>query len=442
MDVLNNREWAILIWLIALLMYVVFMPKMEPVRHSALKTLKCFFVWKIQALLLLALFYVSLVVYFLHEMSLWHIGQLKNTLIWFIAVAFLSFFDLDKYKKNSGLFKRTILDSIKLITLVEFLISFYVLPILAELIFFPILVLITMMHAYSLTDKKYKSINNLFETILALIGLSLIVYAIYELVTNFSRFAKTGTVEDFLLPPLLTFTFLPFIFFMVVYTTYENIFVGLQFSIKDKRVKRFTKVFTVIVFNVRFKQLERWMWMLQVRDINYISDIFSTWKYLRNILKIEKNPPTIPRNEGWSPYQAQGFIKSHGIETGYYKELEGEWFSCSPPVEFGEGLFPSIITYYIDGTRRAANSLKLSISVNDSNNRDQVKDKMLEVAETLYQKSVGKKLPEEFQKIIFDEEKHEHQYGPYKVSFKKDVWPNHSLKGYSLNFHISIAEGD
>lgn len=110
MDVLNNRELSILIWFTALALYVGLSPRMQEVRGSLVDVIQSFFVWKIQAVLFLALFYVSIVVYFLHEMDMWHIGQLKSTLIWFFAVAFLSFFDIEVYKKDSGLYKKIVLD--------------------------------------------------------------------------------------------------------------------------------------------------------------------------------------------------------------------------------------------------------------------------------------------------------------------------------------------
>jgi len=440
MDVLNNREWAVSVWLTTLLFYIGLAPKMQSVRDSAADVIKCFFVWKIQAALTLALFYVSLVVYFLYEIDLWHIGQLKNTLIWFFAVAFLSFFDLEKYKNDSGLFKKTVLDNIKLIALIEFLIGFYVLSFWAELILFPVLALITLMHAYSQTDKKYKIVETLFGTILAIFGFSLVVYTLYELASNFSEVAKPETYEDFLLPPLLTFTYLPFIFFMVVYTTYENIFVRLQFSVKGNWIKRFTKIFAVIVFNSRIKDLERWVWMLQVRDIKNIRDVLKAWEDFRYMRKVEKNPPSITKNEGWSPYDAKEFLKDHGIETGHYKELDGEWFASAPYVEFGDGIILANIAYYIDGNSRAAKSLKVTVNINDSKDADIAREKMLEISEALYKQAVGGDFPVEFQRATLSESNLECVHPPYNLAFEKDVWPNHRLNGYSLNFCISMLK--
>ncbi|AFU97813.1 hypothetical protein [Simiduia agarivorans] len=440
MDVLNNREWSILIWFTALALYVGLSPRMQEVRASLIDVIQSFFVWKIQSVLFLALSYVSIVVYFLHEMDMWHIGQLKSTLIWFFAVAFLSFFDIENYKKDSGLFKKTLLDNIKLIALVEFLIGFYVLPFLAELILFPVLVLITMPHAYSQTDEKYKSVETLFGTILAIFGFSLIIYALYELATNFFVFTKPETAEDFLLPPFLTLAYLPFIFALVIYTTYENIFVRLQFSIKNKWVKRFTKAFALIVFNFHIKDLERWVWMLQVRDTNNLRDVFKAWKDFRAMRKVEKTPPSISKNEGWSPYEAQGFLKEHGIETGYYKELQGDWFASSPYVEFGDGLIKANIAYYIDGNSRSARSLRVTVNINDGKDTDLARNKMLDAVETLFQKSTNHILPEKIKEAIINEKNIDDIYDLYSVSFENEVCANHRLNGSTLRFCIAMLE--
>tara|TARA_R110001583_G_scaffold195438_1_gene373550 strand:+ start:9630 stop:10733 length:1104 start_codon:yes stop_codon:yes gene_type:complete len=350
------------------------------------------------------------------------------------------FFDLEKYKKDSVSFKKTVLDNIKLIALIEFLIGFYVLSFWAELILFPVLVFSTMLHAFSQADEKYRSVETLFGTILAVVGFSLIVYALYELVANFSEFARPETVEDFLLPPLLTFTYLPFIFCLVVYTTYEDIFVRLQFSLKDKWAKRFTKSFAVIVFNFRIKDLERWVWILQVRDIRTIRDVFKAWQDFRSMRKVEKNPPAVPKDEGWSPYEAQGFLKEHGIETGHYKESYGDWSASAPYVEFGDGLIRADIAYYIDGSCQAARSLKVTMNINDSKDADTARDKMLDAAETLFHKSTNHILPEKIKEAINREENLDDIYDLYSVSFEKDVWPNHRLNGYSLRFCIAMLE--
>lgn len=318
----------------------------------------------------------------------------------------------------------------------------YVLPFLAELILFPVLVFVTMLHTYSQTDGKYKSVETLFGTILAIFGFSLIIYALHELATNFSEFAKPETAEEFLLPPFLTLAYLPFIFSLVIYTTYENIFVRLQSSIKNKWVKRFAIAFALIVFNFHIKGLERWVWMLQVRDINNHRDVFKAWQDFSAMRRVERNPPPVSKTEGWSPYEAQGFLKEHGIEAGHYKELHGDWFASAPYVEFGDGLIKANISYYIDGNSRSARSLKVTVNINDSKDADIARNKMLDVIWTLFQKSTNHILPEKIKEAIISEENMDDIYDLYSVSFEKDAWPNHRLNGYSLRFCIAMLEGD
>lgn len=440
MDILNNREWAILVWLTVLLLYMGFKANMQPVRVAAIKVLQCFFAWRIQSIIILALIYVSLVIYVLYQIELWHLGQIKDTLIWFVAVAFLSFFEIEKYKKDSRFFRDVVIDNIKLIALIEFLIGLYVFPLWAELILLPAATCITMMHVYSQTDRNHKTVETLLGNILAIIGLGLIAYSLHELIINFSDFTKLETAKDFLLPPLLTLTYLPFIFFMVIYTTYENIFSRLKFSVKNKWALRFIKTFSLIMFNLRIKELERWVWMLQVRNIATIRDVLQTWKDYKKMRKVEKKPPHISKNEGWSPYKAQLFLKDHGLLAGHYKKNHYDWQASAPSVDFGDEFIPANIAYYIKGSSNIAQSLKVAVNINVSKDGDIARMKKLEASKALYQQAVGSELPIEFQQAILDEKILERECPPFYVKFEKRIWPGHHLNGYELSFCISVLQ--
>jgi hypothetical protein len=65
---------------------------------------------------------------------------------------------------------------------------------------------------------------------------------------------------------------------------------------------------------------------------------------------------------------------------------------------------------------------------------------MLDVVETLFQKSANYILPEKIKEAVIKEENLDDSYELYSVSFEKDVWPNHCLNGYSLRFCISMLE--
>jgi len=269
------------------------------------------------------------------------------------------------------------------------------------------------------------------------IGVSLIAYSLYTLLHSFSEFATLETAHDFLLSPLLTLAYLPFIFFMVIYTAYKRVFLCLSYSVKNTWTLRFTRIFSLIMFNVRIKELERWISILQSHNIKTIRDVFKTWEDFRCVRKIEKKPPVISKNDGWSPYKAQNFLNSYDIKTGYYKELEDSWFASSSDLEFGDEINPSNIAYYIDGNDRAVQSLKVVINVNDSKDSDAARVKMLGISETLYQHAVGEDLPIEFQKAICIEESRKIEYPQLKVFFEKRIWSEHRLNGYSLIFCIS-----
>ena len=87
MGILSNREIAAILWVLVAFAFVYFSPKMGDVRKAPKEIISAFFVWKLQAVNCLMLMYISLSVYFLYEMGVWEVSQLKNTIIWTCSVA-------------------------------------------------------------------------------------------------------------------------------------------------------------------------------------------------------------------------------------------------------------------------------------------------------------------------------------------------------------------
>ena len=78
MDIFNNREIAIGLWLLAISIYVFLSPKMVEVKSSFRHLLSAFFVKQIMSVLGLMIVYIIFVIYFLSEMDLWNVEQIKN----------------------------------------------------------------------------------------------------------------------------------------------------------------------------------------------------------------------------------------------------------------------------------------------------------------------------------------------------------------------------
>lgn len=259
MDFLNNREMAIALWVVAIAIYIFSSSKMRDVRKSFRNLLSAFFARQIISPLILMTIYMGAVVYFMFEADLWNSGQIKNTIFWAVAVGFMSFFKLESIKKDKSFFKHSVIDNLKILAIIQFIVSVYAFPLWVELLLVPILALTGGMSAVAETDEKYNQAKKFLDGLMIFFGITVIAYTAYMLITNFNEVGKESTVYDFIVPPLLTLFYLPFIFMAMVYSTYEQAFVRLMFAIKENKLRLTAKIYAILFFNFRLALLERWL---------------------------------------------------------------------------------------------------------------------------------------------------------------------------------------
>jgi hypothetical protein len=161
----------------------------------------------------------------------------------------------DKANTEGKYFKKVLLDNVKLVVLLEFIINLYDFNFVVEFLLVPVLFVITAMLVISGTKQEYKPAKKLFQFVLAIYGISLIIFALVQVIGDFKDFATIYNLKDFLLSPLLTVSFLPFVYFLALYATYESLFTRVDIFLKDqnKELIRFTKwrILRACLFNLK-----------------------------------------------------------------------------------------------------------------------------------------------------------------------------------------------
>jgi hypothetical protein len=438
MDILNNREWALVIWIFASILFVLISPKMDQVRESFLELINNIFVRAIVAPLVLMLIYIAIMVFGLAKLGLWEIPQLKNTIIWTTSVAILSLFRLESAKADPNFLKNLVLDNLKLIAIIQFVVGFYVSGLVIELMLVPIMAISSAMVAVSERDKKYHLVGKIFNGFLVALGTILIARTLYMLATNFGDFAKIQTVYDFSVPPLLTCLYLPFIFFMMVFTTYELVDTKLRCLIKNPSVRSYAKMYSMFNFHLNIKMIERWASSLPFQDTSSKEGIKKSVKQVFKLVSVEKNPPKVLSGEGWSPYEAKNFLLSEDIKTGYYHSITpDEWFASSTLIEIGDDLLPNNISYYVEGDETTAKCLKLILNVNQREDAEIAHVKLLSSVKVLLKAALGMDATSEIEAAIISGKNKKLNHGSFVFAVEKNVWPLNSIGGYDIKVTIS-----
>src|SRR5690606_28772164 len=139
-------------------------------------------------------------------------------------------------------FRDWIKESLKVVAIVEFVVTFYAFPLWAEVILQPLLLVVVGTLAVGKRDAKNEPAVKLLNGLLSLFGMGLVVYAAYMIAVNMGSFLTLATLRDFYTPIVLSVLFVPFIFVLHVYNTYEMSFLALRWTIKDHKIRRYAKL--------------------------------------------------------------------------------------------------------------------------------------------------------------------------------------------------------
>ncbi len=210
-------------------------------RHSIRDLLKTFFTKKIIIPLIAMLFYITLMVIVFEKIGFWDISATKDTILWTLGSAFATYFSLNNVAQDSNYFKNVLLDNLKFVLILEFVLNLYSFSLPVELIVIPIVSFIVMLNAFAESKPEYKKVSRLLNFILGVFGLYLLAFSVKEIVLDFQNFASIKNLRDFFLPPLFSVALMPFVYIMALFMQYEMFFIRIDFANKNPDIAKYAK---------------------------------------------------------------------------------------------------------------------------------------------------------------------------------------------------------
>lgn len=440
-DILNSREWALLVWALIAIGYITRPSRWRTLKEPFLGVLRALGSRHLVSAITLMAIYVIAMIYGLSRMGLWDASQLKGSLIWYFSVAAFSLFRVNDFSESPHKLKGLVADSFKLVVVIEYLIGAYTFHFAVEFVLTPLVVFLSAMVAYSEARPKYAAVHKILNVVLAVIGTAILGSVIYLLIHDFHQVTNRQAASDFSLPIILSALYTPFMAFMAIYSTYQTVLIRLRYSIKKRHVELYARLIAMVIFNVRIELLKRWSANVAKCRLQTIREVNQSFRQIFKMRAREKSPTTVSLPEGWPPTQAKDFLRYEGIETGHYNPIDpmepSEWFSCSTLVEFGSGLFPNNIAYYLNGNDRAVNSLKLKLNVNDPEHAEEAHARLLSSADTLAREALGLDLRDMLIQAIIPGQEGTFKGPNFRITFTRSEWPNHALGGYDFGVEVS-----
>lgn len=260
---LNNREWATLIWIGLIALYLLSKPKL---RTSAWGVVKAFFQWKIQIAIAAAVGWTVACVWLLAWLSIWQCDNLTATIIWCLTFMIVTLADTATSKGGVGLLRKVAREAVAITLFVVFIAEFYTLPLLAELVLLPVMAAIAMMAVIAEHKAEHARLVGPLNALLSILGLGLIAFSGYQILTHIGDFLALGTARDFVVPVLLSLMYLPFLYLILAILAYENAAVRLSFRLEDKWVRREAYLRGFFAFGIRVDLINRYFRALTATD--------------------------------------------------------------------------------------------------------------------------------------------------------------------------------
>jgi len=242
--IFNNREIAIGL---LLMFFIIFCLSIRSIRKPIISVVKSILKIKILISIFLIAIYGLCIVLFLKFINYWDFGLLKDTILWYCVPGFIMMAKYITSMDDCSLVKRIIIYNLKFFVIFEFIVNFYVSPrVWIEIIIILTITFIIVLDVVAKSYKKYKSVSKFLRALQFLFGLSITIYVFCRIIKDFNNFWSINTLKEFLLPIILTITFIPLIFFSVLYSRYEQFFCRLDYYYKDdRRLRIYIKKMTI-----------------------------------------------------------------------------------------------------------------------------------------------------------------------------------------------------
>jgi len=250
--IFNNREIALLLWLAVIVLAVL----LSKLRKSLVPIVKILTSKMFLIIFSLIGAYLFGIILLLKNLEVWQTSNLKDVLFWLFTVGLILVFKIND-AKSSAYFKGIFLSAVKWTIILEFVVNLYSFSLFTEIVILPGLVFLAMTQAVAEMDEKHKVVSKFLQNVIALAGLSIFSYSLYKTVINFEAVLTFQNLVSFLLPSTITILFIPFVYFLALYSTYESYFIHLDFmTVKKDKVKE-TKKLILRIANINLDKLLR-----------------------------------------------------------------------------------------------------------------------------------------------------------------------------------------
>lgn len=433
---LNNREIVLLIYLGLVLTAILLWRKG---RSSALNVIRAFFAFKLSIVWLFMSLYVAGSVWLLACLGLWDWPNLKSTLPWWMMVGFTCVWKAQKIQDQPHILRQLIRETLTLSAVIIFIAELVSFPLFVELLLFPFLAGLTLFITTAESQMSTPGIHQLVQLLRSLqilIGFTILSISYWFVASDITKFWSLNTLREFGLPLMLWIMFVPFLYLLAVYMTYEASFMRLKIRPKQAPIVNYAWRSALFNFGCNIEGVKRFARSMRVLEITDKQGVQDTLREVKETLKIEKKPPVITRAEGWSPFAARKFLEEYDLTTEDYHRTPWDWSTSSPLINIKNMFLADQISYDFSGNKDAVTQLRIRLKGSNRNDEQEAQHTFDKYALALLEKALNISQPEKIYAYVQQLEPEPLVTDDIDIFIDQEKWGDTRQGGYERSLTI------
>jgi hypothetical protein len=224
---LNTRETATLAWVVLALGIAVATPSLRVVVIDGVKiATKPFVAIMLAATTLLA----AAITICLASLGYWRASMMPTTVVWFVGTAIVGTFSMG----GIGDLRRLATRTVAFAAVVEFVSNAYTFPLPVELFLVPFVVILVTLTSFADRRPEFAITRAPFKVICAALFIGTLTPTLVYFVHHVGQLASADQAREFLLPLILTVTFLPYFYLVQMVVAWQTALSMLKSQMQDR----------------------------------------------------------------------------------------------------------------------------------------------------------------------------------------------------------------
>lgn len=235
-SILSTREWATIIWILILLIYIL---KNKKTKGAFLDVIKILFGKNLIKIWIITSLYVFLITLVFSKIPIWDNCYIKDIIIWFITAGVIFCFNAASKESDEQYIWKVLKDNLKFTVVIEFFYSTFTFSIWIELLIIPVITFLAMIDAYANAREEYKIVHKFMEVVFAIISIWFFFETFKIGLKEYKELSILNTFVSFMIPIVYLILILPLEYLIELYSKYEILFIRISFKNNmDKKIAR------------------------------------------------------------------------------------------------------------------------------------------------------------------------------------------------------------